>query len=165
MKKTLIIAACLLLVVVLSGCKKAAEVAAEKGIESATGGQADVDIDDNSVTINTNAGSFAAGGNVSLPDDFPADVHVADGTITAATTNTETSGYSVSIQTNESVTSLKDEYESELKKDGWDVTMSLTIQDGATLGAEKDNRTTSVSISKGSDGQTTVILVTATKSE
>ena len=145
--------------------REATETKIESSIEKATGGQADVDISDKSVKVNTNTGSFSAGESVSLPSGFPSDVHVVDGTITAVTTMTEIDGYSVSIQTSKTVTAVKEEYESKLKADGWTITMSLVIQGGATIGGEKDNRTVTVSISEDDDGKAFVILGTSTNQE
>lgn len=145
--------------------RETSETAIESSIEKATGGQVDVDIDDETVTVNTNAGSFTAGDSVSLPSGFPSDVHVVDGTITATTTMTEINGYSVSIQTSKTVTAVKEEYESKLKADGWTITMSLVVQGGATIGGEKDNRTATVSISEDDDGKAFVLLGTSTNQE
>jgi len=157
---------CLVMAVVLTGCgEKTAEKKAEKAIEESTGGQVDVDIGDNTVKVNTNAGSFAAGDSVNLPSGFPSDVHVVSGTITAATTITEIDGYNVSIQTTKTVNAVKEEYETQLAVDGWTITLTLAIQDGATIGAEKDNRTVTVSISQDDDGKALVMMGTSTNQE
>ncbi|MBU0597407.1 hypothetical protein KKF61_00235 [Patescibacteria group bacterium] len=168
MKKIQILAVCLLLIGVAaftSGCgEKAAEKTAEKIIETSTGGQVDVDIDDDSVSINTNSGSMSTSDEgVSLPDGFPSDVYVVDGTIVTAITNTESDGYSLSIVTNKSVAETKEEYEADLEAEGWTITMTLNILDGASIAAEKDDRSVSVSISQGDDG-TTVMLGTSNNS-
>lgn len=61
----------------LTGCGKAAEKlsekAAEKAIENAAGGNAKVDIDDGTVKIETDDGSFHAGGG-EIPADWPSDI-------------------------------------------------------------------------------------------
>jgi len=165
MKKLFVVIFCLALALVVSGCgEKAVEKAAETAIEQSTGGQADVDIGTNSIKVNTNEGSLQVGGNISLPSGFPSDVHVIDGTITAATTVTEGEAYTVSIETSKSVAAAKSEYETELKNDGWNVTLAMTFEGGATLAAEKDNRSVSVSMSE-SDGKTLVVLGTSTTEE
>jgi len=142
---------CLLLAVVLTGCgEKTAEKTAEKAIETSTGGSVDVDIEEDSMKINTNAGSMEVGESVSLPAGFPSDVHVVDGTVISATTITEGEVYAVSVETTKSVSAVKTEYENELEKDGWTTTMSLTIQD----------RSVSVTIGE-SDGKTIVSIGTS----
>lgn len=143
--------------------RESSEKAIESSIEKATGGQVDVDIDDGSVKINTNEGSMEIGEGVSLPSGFPSDVHVIDGTIMAATTVTEGEVYTVSIETSKSVTAVKTEYESELEKDGWTIVASLTFQSGASISAEKDDRTVSVTVGD-SDG-TTMVTIGTSKNE
>lgn len=150
---------------VLTGCgKKLSEKAAEKIIEKSTNGQASVDVDRNQVTINTNGGSYQAGEEVKLPAGFPSDVYVIDGTIKAAMTNAENNGYTVSIETSQSVTEAKTRYEKELVDDGWTMSMSLVYEGAASLGATKGNRTTTISISTVSD-KTTVVLGTSENSQ
>lgn len=145
--------------VVLSACTSPAEKVAETAVEQSTNGEADVDFDNDTVTINTNGATFQAGESVSLPDGFPTDVHVADGTITAATTVDENNGYSVSIQTDVPVSQLKGEYESAMADDGWNVLASLDMGDTVSMSGEKDNRMMTVGISEA-DGITIIILTT-----
>ena len=146
------------------GCsKKAAENAAERAFERATNGQADVDIGTNSITINTNAGSFQAGGNVTLPDGFPSDVYVVDGTLTSATTSASNSGFTLSAETTKSVNEVKALYEEQLKNEGWTISLTMSYENSASVGAQKDNRTTTVSIAQQEEnGKTLVVLTTST---
>ncbi len=143
--------------------KKAAEKAAEKSIESASNNQADVDIDDDQVTVNTNAGSWQAGESVSLPQGFPSDVYVIDGTIKTALQLTENEGYSVSIESNSSLSQAKSTYESELADAGWTIASTYSTANGAVLSAQKADRLTTVSLSEA-DGKTTVVISTSTQS-
>jgi len=147
-----------LLVTGFGSCgKKAAEKTIESSIEKSTGGQVDVDVDKDSVKIETNEGTFESGENVSLPSGFPSDVYVVDGTVTSATSSAE-DAYTVTIETSKSVNAVKELYESKLASDGWDISMTMTFEDSATLGGEKDDRTVTVSIGEDSDGKTFVIL-------
>lgn len=141
--------------------RKAAENTIESAIENSTNGSADVDLDNNTVTINTNAGTFQTGESVTLPSSFPGDVHVTDGTLVSATSVTENSGYSVMVQSTASVDSVKAEYEREFTADGWTSQASLSYSGSVTLSYEKENRTATVTISEA-DGKTSVILTTAT---
>jgi len=158
MKKLFVLAAILIVAVMLSGC---GEKAAEKAIETSTGGQADVDIDKDSVKVNTNAGSWEVGEDISLPSGFPSDVHVVDGTIVTAMTFTEGESYTVTIQTSKTVNSVKEEYESELASDGWDITMSLVIEGDFFFFFEKGDRMVSVSI--GSEDEGAFVLLSTSK--
>jgi len=160
MKKTVLITIALLVTVSLLGfscTKKAAEDKLESDIEKATNGTADVDLDDNTLKVNTNEGSVEVGENVSLPSDFPSDVHVIDGNITASTVMSDIDGYSVTVQTDDSVTDAKEEYESQLVADGWEITMTFNLEGVATVGAQKDDRTVTISITDSDDGAMVMI--------
>ncbi|PIS42246.1 MAG: hypothetical protein COT24_04245 [Candidatus Kerfeldbacteria bacterium CG08_land_8_20_14_0_20_40_16] len=164
-KKVTLIAMFLALFLLISGfggCgKKAAEKATEKAIETVTNGQADVDVSDNTVTINTNTGSYQAGGNVDLPSDFPDDVYVVDGNITAAITSVENNGYTVSIETTQSVNDLATLYEQKLKDEGWTITLTMAYEGTASVGGEKDNRMVSVGMNPNEEGKTIVVITTS----
>lgn len=128
-------------------------------------GDATVDVDNDKVTVNTNAGSLEAGEDVSLPADFPTDVYVANGTIQAALKLDSGDTFSVSLVSSKSVADLKSEYQSEMENDGWTVLSSLDLPTGSTIAAEKGNRMFSVSMSQGDDGATNVVISTSTDTE
>lgn len=142
---------------------KGTEKAVEQSTEKATGGQANVDLDKNSIKVNTNEGAFEIGKKVSLPSGFPSDVPITDGTITSATTITQDEAYSVTIESTKSVSEVKTEYESKLPQNGWIINASTTFGDNLVLNATKDNRTLGVSIIDN-EGKTLVTLTVA-KSE
>lgn len=144
--------------------REATEEAIESSIESATNGAVDVDLDDDTVTINTNAGTFTAGEEVDLPDNFPSDIHVIDGTIKMTSETTEIEGFSISIEISKSVAAAKTEYEKQLVDDGWTITGMLDFTATATIMAEKDNRTVTVTIIEA-DGVVTVGIGTSTNEE
>ncbi|MFH1207430.1 MAG: hypothetical protein V1668_02380 [Patescibacteria group bacterium] len=148
---------------VVSGCKTTAEKAAEKTIEKATNGAADVDLGTNSVTINTNGGSYQAGDDVKLPDGFPSDVYIIDGTIKAAMTQQTNDSFIVSIEISKSIADAKTAYEKEIVDDGWTITTNMTYGGAVTLMAEKSNRILGVGISD-LNGKTTVSITTSTNS-
>jgi hypothetical protein len=146
---------------VVSGCKSTSEKAAEKAWEKATNGAADVDLDNNSVTINTNGGSYQAGENVTLPSNFPSDVYVIDGTLKAAMTQQTGNSFIVSVETSKSISQAKTVYEKEIVDDGWTITTNMTYGGTVTLMAEKSNRTLGVGVTEV-DGKTTVNISTST---
>lgn len=165
MKKVTLLIVLLFAVAVVAGAgctKKATENAAENAIEDASGGTADVDIDDNTMKVETDEGTMEVGENVTLPSDFPSDVHVADGDLKAAIETAE-DAFSASVETTKSVSAMQTEYETELANDGWDVNTTLAFGESVTLGGEKGNRMVTVSITE-SEGKTLVIVTTA-KSE
>lgn len=143
-----------------SGCtKKVAEKTTEKIIEKNVGSEANVDLKNDQLTIETEQGVYQAGEQVSLPDGFPDDVYVIDGNIVAAMAMAEEQGYSVSVVTNKSVSEVKSEYEEKLKAADWNINLRMDYGESATLSATKANRTVSVSATASSDG-TTVTIVT-----
>ncbi len=143
-----------------SGCtKKVAEKTTEKIIEKNVGSEANVDLNNNQLTIETEQSVYQTGEQVSLPDGFPDDVYVIDGNIVAAMAMTEDQGYSVSVVTNKSVSEVKSEYEEKLKAADWNINLRMDYGESATLSATKANRTVSVSATASSGG-TTVTIVT-----
>lgn len=167
MKKFYIFALCVMLAsmaFVVTGCgQKTAEKVAEKAIEKATNGQADVDIGTNTVKINTNGSSYQAGGDVELPSGFPSDVYVIDGKLTSVSTYGD-DGFTISLETTKTAAEVKEKYDSQLKEDGWTIKMSLAYENGASVSAEKDNRTVTMSVD-GSSGKMIVVITTAPKTQ
>ncbi len=143
--------------------KKVAEKTVENAIEKSTNGQADVDISNKQVQINTNGTSLTAGENVKLPSGFPADVYVIDGTLKSTLALAEDNGYSVTLTTSTSAADVKTKYESQLKADGWTIISTLALPEGSMLTAEKGLRTTSVTMTTP-DGETMVSISTREKS-
>ncbi len=142
--------------------KKVAEKAAEQAVERASNGNVNIDINKNSVKVNINGGSTVGevGDSVKVPDGFPSDVYVIDGTVKTAIAKTDTKGYTLSINTNLTPAEAKSRYDAKLKEQGWTIVMTLDSGDGATISASKGQRNVSVIIST-SDGQTNVILGTS----
>ena len=165
MKKISLLFILLLAVAVVAGAgcgDTASENAAESAIESASGGTADVDIDDDTIKIETDDVVMEVGENVSLPSDFPSDVYVADGDLKAAI-KTADNAFSVTVEVSGSVSEMQTEYETELANEGWDINATLAFGEMVTLGGEKDNRmiTVGISVSEENEGMTMVIITTA----
>lgn len=147
----------------LAGCGKTlTQKTTEKAIEKATNGQAKVDVSNNSVRVNVNGGSYAVGDSVSLPDGFPSDVYVVDGTIKSAVTTVAGKAYSVSLTTSKSVADVKSLYASKLVENGWTVITTAAVSGSEMFSAEKGKRTLTVTISPDQDqGATVVTVITA----
>lgn len=72
----------------------ATDEAVEAGIEEALGSNADVEIDgDGAVKIETDEGSYSAGGSAEIPDDFPSDVPLPDGSARLQATYADADGW------------------------------------------------------------------------
>lgn len=149
-------------ILILSGCGKgvsemAGEKAAEKIIEDRIGGQANVDIDDGNVKIETKDGNFETGKNIKLPSDFPRDVYVIEDNLTSAMSNQADGGFTISLETDKNVEEVSSIYQNKLKGEGWKITGTMNYEDSSSVIAEKDDRVVSVFASKNAD-KTAVII-------
>ena len=127
---------------------------AEKAIEQATGQKADVNTDNNSVSIKTDSGTFAASesGTIKLPSDFPSDVFTyPDAKITFATSTPANAAdgtkasFMIGYTVNQSVADVVAKYKDEMAKNGW------TVGTEANYGAmmidfKKGNKDVSVTV-------------------
>ncbi|PLX25641.1 hypothetical protein C0580_02010 [Candidatus Parcubacteria bacterium] len=144
--------------VLTTGCGKSAnEKAAEKSLEASMGANADVNIEGDNVNIKTDDGTWSAGENISLPEGWPEDVYVTEGNILAAASNSL--GNSLTIVSEKSVAELKKEYQEKVSENGWEINMSFDTEGNVLYGAEKDDRSLSVTISTDDEGQTTVMII------
>jgi frataxin-like iron-binding protein CyaY len=143
------------------GKKTTNEKISEKMLEESLGSNADVDIEDGSIKIETDEGTFEAGGDISLSKDWPEDIHVTEGKIIASQSNEM--GNNLTIESDRSVDDVKKEYKEKLEDDGWEINMTFDMDDNVLYGAEKDERTLSLTIGKDDDGKTMIVLVQAKK--
>ena len=169
-QKTIVIG--VVVVIVLAGLgwfmTRSNERAAEKAIESATGGNADVDVKNGKVSVKTDEGESVVGQNVSVPSDWPEDVMVYKGvkstTVVAASTDKKGS-YTVSLTTKDSAETVKNTYDEALANNGWTVSGELAVQGGTLITATKDTRNLSVTIGAGDDNMTSVTIIIAPTTE
>lgn len=143
----------------LTGCKSAADKAVEKAVEHATNTSVDVDSSTNTVRINANGASWETGDSVSLPANFPDDIYVADGKLKVAIASDATQGFTVSLESTESVANLKALYEKELKADGWTITNTIDIQGSSSVMATKAKRSVTVTIGPNEDKSKSVVSI------
>ena len=61
-----------------TACSNPVEKVIEKALEEQTGGDVDISTGQDGITVDTEAGSFQAGGAVAKPDDFPDEVPFPD---------------------------------------------------------------------------------------
>lgn len=140
----------------------AGEKYAEKVIETATGGQANVDLQSGQVTVQTDQGTFST--NAGLPADWPKDAPTYPGstiTYSAATTPTDSgSGFSLMATTPDTVKQVVDYFNRELVSQGWTIEATQNIAGTSSLASVKSNRDFSIAVI--SDGTTTTITQTLT---
>ncbi|MBT8178293.1 MAG: hypothetical protein KJN96_02590 [Eudoraea sp.] len=120
-------------------CERTAEKTSEKMIEKSLGEDAEVDIDDEKVTIKTEEGTFTADATInSWPDEIPGDVpEFKDGKIMSVSTQEmDDSKNWVVIYEDVSQNALKN-YQEELEKAGFKISYTTIVASGGHLAAEK----------------------------
>jgi hypothetical protein len=150
---------------------EAAERTAEEIIEGATGGEVDIEDDGGSVTIETEEGAVTieGGEGTDLPEDWPSDMPVYDGTITGSSSFSTPEGDSmtVTIETGDSVDDVLAFYQAELQSDGWTEDFVADSSDGGeravSLVVSKGERNGTVAINE--DEGTTFVGVTVIGAE
>jgi hypothetical protein len=145
---------------------EASERVTEEIIEGATGGEVDIEEDGGSVTIETEEGAVTieGGEGSDLPEDWPSDMPVYDGTITGSSSFSTPEGMSmtVTIETSDSADDVLAFYNAELQSEGWTEDFSADTSEGGeravSLVVSKDDRNGTVAISE--EGGTTFVGVT-----
>ncbi len=166
--KTLVIIVAVVIVLAVAGyalkavsnkaSQMVGEKVTEKMIESAAGGNADVDIKDDGMTITTDKGTFTAG--TELPADWPNDVPAYTGatvTYSGSSNADEGTGYSAVFSTKDDYTKVAAYYTNELPKQGWAIESTQNITGTTVMAATKDTRTISVAAST-TDGETSITI-------
>lgn len=157
-------------VLALSGCSNAvdglAEGAVERAIENELGASADVSIDDDSFTVDTEDGSITAGAG-SLPEDFPADVPLVDGEVSFSQ-RLETAdglGWTVVITSPVEPAATVEQVRNDLQANGFTVDDATEFNAGddagGTIIAERDDL--SVLVVVGGDGTGTAVSYTVSE--
>jgi hypothetical protein len=155
------------LVALAGGCgKKASEKTAEKMAEMAlqaqTGGKADVQIDGEKMTIQSKDGSmnFSAGGDASIPEDFPEDVYVDRGAKVLMSMRNP-GGYVLNLQTSEAVDGVVQSYRREMGGQGWTEEADMNMGGQRMLMFKKEDRRASVTVAR--QGDITQVMVSLVK--
>ena len=146
---------------------------AEKAIQQATGQKADVNTDNNSVSIKTDSGTFAASesGTIKLPSDFPSDIFTyPDAKITFATSTPANAAdgtkasFMIGYTVNQSISDVVAKYKAEMAKNGW--TAGTEANYGAMMiDFKKGNKDVSVTVGDSQGDKTGSTGVSITGSE
>lgn len=138
-----------------------AEKAAEKAVESKTGGKVKIDSKKGSVEIKGKDGEIKIGAN-KLPDDFPDDLPIYKPSKIQTSMNNTIQGkktYAATLSTEDGFEAVVDFYKKKLTDNGWTEASSFSSGEGdtqlTTLGYEKGDAIATVVISKA-DGQTQI---------
>ena len=164
-KKTYIIVGVVVVVLVVVGAasRYLGRSAAERAIEQATGGKAQVNTDNGTVTVKTDQGTWSTSDK--LPADFPTDVPIYPGAkvqASVAGAQGQTGSHYAALETTDALGTVIAWYKKEIVAQGWTVASDATIQGNLIMGATKDTRELSVTVT-GDQGKVTVGLVVANK--
>lgn len=167
-KNKLILPFLLSFILLVSGCGPGTltEKYIENKIEKETGQNAKVDMNNGQFNMQTADGtSIQTGEGVELPSDFPKDVYIPKGELVSVMKNVVGAGYSVSLYADDSAEAINKQYLEKLKESGWSITMQVNTAGTMMIGAKKDTRNLSFSVSAGDEGKIFVVItVTDTKS-
>ena len=131
--------AILALMTIFISCKKASEKTGEKMIETVIGNDADVDMDDEKITIKTDEGTFTSDAKVrTWPKEIPTDVpEFKEGKIVNVSTQVMDEGKNWTLLFEEIPDKALNDYEAILKKNGFKVSSIAMGGTNAHLTAEK----------------------------
>lgn len=120
-------------------CKKSAEKTGEKLMETAIGNDADVDMDDEKITIKTDQGTFTSDATVrTWPKEIPNDVpEFNEGKIVNVSTQVVDEGKNWTLLFEDIPDKALNDYENKLKKNGFKVSSITMGEAKAHLTAEK----------------------------
>ncbi|MDT8391480.1 MAG: hypothetical protein RRC34_13330 [Lentisphaeria bacterium] len=137
---------------------RAARKVSEKLIEAQMGGQAEVDIDKDTVSIRTEEGQFdySAGASVSLPEGFPADVVVYEGAKLESSMRTP-DGFMLQMRSPDALEKITRVVGEKMKAKGWSQSAAFNMGGQSALSFEKEGRAATVSANK--DGDSTMIVI------
>ena len=153
---------CLLLIV--AGCGGSAdEEAAERRIEAATGGEAEVDLSEGQMEVEgkTEEGEYAmsVGEKTEIPKDFPGDVFIYKPSSPAMSMKVP-EGHSLTLVTSDDKAKVIETYKEKMEGDGWSEEGSMNMGGQMMLVYKKDGRVANIGIA-AVDEKTQITLTVA----
>lgn len=151
-----------LLSIGFAGCSNPADEAAERLteelVEGAGGGEVDVDIDDETITLSDEEGNeFSAGEGSTIPDTWPAEVPLYEGgQLMFATVQAEGTA-SALWETDESVESASQNYDDVLTAAGYSLDQEASMAGAEMRTYTGNNLMVNVTVAEG-DGVTDVTI-------
>lgn len=156
-----VLAAALLLSACGGSAEDATESAVEDAIESELGGGATVDVEEDSLTIDTEDGSISAGTG-ELPEGFPDSVPLVNGEVVFGqrSDSPEGSGWTVQLQVETTPDEAAAELTRALDEAGFEV-QAVPAEGGSTLLADSEEWSVLVVVAAGDTGTTVLYTVSA----
>jgi hypothetical protein len=144
--------------------KSMSDRAAELAVQAATVNKVDINKSGSQVTIKTAQGEekISSGGNLSVPKEFPTDVHLPSTAYTVTNVMTFGPTMMLVLHSTAPMNTLFAEYDTSMKSAGWKEAMAIqSSNSGSVLSFQKDNRvvTVTLAVKSGSgDGGTDISL-------
>jgi hypothetical protein len=168
MKRVIVVMVSMAMVscLVLAGCKKASEKAAEKAIEAGMakdGAKADVDVSGQQVTIKSKEGTtiVTGGKGAALPEGFPKDVYMYEGATIIGTVTTP-EGFNLTMETSDASDKVLAAVKSKMTGFGWKEEMIMNQGSNSMVSYKKGDRTALVNINADKKG-THIVVTTVEK--
>ncbi len=161
MKKLLFIA--LVSIFVFTGCSltdQIAEKAAEKAIEAGTG--AEVDLEDGTITAESDGQTISIGEDVKLPSDFPSDVPVYSKAQVVSSFSSD-EAHTATLTSSKDFDTVKSYYQKEIESEGWTINSTSNLNLGGqstTFLCTKDGRNLTVGIYAYEESEEVTISLT-----
>ena len=147
----------------MSQDQPAAEPQVDQPGEAPTGGIADVDVSDDgmSITSTDKDGTYTwqGGSQAELPEGFPEDVYVYEGSVVEMASSAPTS-YTIALATKDPFAKVVESYKEKMASAGWSLRTSTQMPGTEMLSYLLGDRAVSVSIFD-EDGQTKIGLSVA----
>lgn len=169
MKRLLVGIAVIVLAFGVVGCSAISDKIGEEVGEEIVGGAlgGDVEVDGDSVTIETEDGATTVTGDTGeIPDGFPDDFPLPDNYKIDATSSIEGSNevqYYINLVSEDSVSDIYDWYKGEFTGGGWSLTTDVHMASGgddtAMLVGEKGDMVGTVTLASSADGSEIGIIV------
>jgi hypothetical protein len=145
---------------ILAGCKKAGEKAAEKAIEAGLakeGVKADVDTSRGKITIKSKHGTsvVSTGKGAVVPENFPKDVYVYEGATIIAAISVPDS-FNLNMETSDSADKVMSTIKSKMTGFGWKEETTVNHGKNSMVGYKKGDRTAMVNVN--ADNKTHISL-------
>ncbi|WP_273568085.1 hypothetical protein [Maribacter halichondriae] len=136
---------------VFHSCKRAAEKTSEKIIEKSMGDDANIDIDDEKMVIETDEGTFTTDATIhSWPKELPSDVpEFKEGKVISVTTHEMDDNKNWVVIFEDVPQTALQKYKEELETEGFKINYTTTAGTGGHLTAEKGKLTVVVMVGEG----------------
>lgn len=163
MKRMIIGALSIIVVLGATGCATAAEQVAEDIAGEVIGGE--VNVEDGGVTVDTPGGAVTVGVDT-LPDGFPADFPIPEAGILESSSRvavSEGTDFYVNLVSDDALTDVLDWYKAELAAQGWEMETEVQVPGDtstpAMLVAKKGTMTGTITLTAGDPSTRLVIVV------